>query len=272
MFKVTISAIFGVVILSGCTITPEPLKLDELQSVQESRMQKLMQDQEPVTQYISLYEAMARAIKYNLDYKVELFEEALRASELKLSKMSLLPKLVASAGLNARDKLDASRSRPLLANGDLGDLSELPSTSSDKSVVDASLQLSWDILDFGLSYARAKQNADRLLIAEERKRKVINRVIANVRTAFWRAASAERLVGQLKSFEQDIEKALASSEATYQERKTAPLAALTYQRELLEIQNQIHSMEGEMKIAKMQLAALMNLDPSVEFQLAKTLR
>ena len=33
------------------------------------------------------------------------------------------------------------------------------------------LGLSWNVLDFGVSYYQSKQNADRLLVAQERRRK-----------------------------------------------------------------------------------------------------
>ena len=92
-------------------------------------------------------------------------------------------------------------------------------------------------------------------------------MIANVRTAYWRAVSAERLVGRLKALESDIQSALSSSEKSYRDRQTAPLAALTYQRELLTIQQDIQSMEKDLKLSKMQLAALMNIDPSQEYEL-----
>jgi len=267
MFKAIISALFALVFIGGCTVTPDPLSLADLRSVQETRAKALMIDQEPVTQSISLHEAMARAIKYNLDYKVEMFSEALRTSELDLSRSEMLPMLVASAGLNNRDTHSSSRSSSLLDSDVLTAPSESATTSTERNVIDSDIRLSWDILDFGLSYVRAKQSADQVLIANERKRKVINRVIANVRTAYWRAVSAERLVDRLRSFEVDIEQALTSSEESYKQRKTAPLAALTYQRELLEIQQEINAMEGEMRLAKMQLAALMNINPSSDYRL-----
>jgi len=166
--------ICSVAAISACSVTTEPLTLDDLQSIKSARVEALDQDQEPVTQPITLYEAMARAIKYNLDYKVEIYEEALRVSEAELLSMDMLPQLVASAGLNNRDKYNASRSGELINNSSVGDPSDTPTTSSDRSVVDASLTLSWDILDFGLSYVRAKQSADRALIANERKRKIIS--------------------------------------------------------------------------------------------------
>jgi len=254
-------------IVSGCSITPSPLTIDELKSSQALRQEALMKDQEPIVRPISLYEAMARAVKYNLDYRVQIFEQALRVSESDLSSVDLLPQLVASVGLNNRDSYSGSRSSELFGSGSIADPSETPTTSSDRNVVNSDLRLSWDILDFGLSYVRAKQSADQVLIANERKRKVVNRVIANVRTAYWRAVSAERLVARLKELESDIQGALDSSEETYNNRQTAPLVALTYQRELLKIQQDIQSMENDLSLSKKQLAALMNIDPSIKYRL-----
>ena len=266
MLRITYLLCAGL-LASGCAVTTTPLTLEELKSTKVLRQQALMKDQEPIVRPISLYEAMARAIKYNLDYRVQLFEQALRASETDLARVDMLPDLVANAGYNNRDNFSGSRSSALLTSTTVGDQSLVPSTSSERGVGNADLRLSWDILDFGLSYVRAKQSADQILIANERKRKVINRVIANVRTAYWRAVSAERLVGRLKVLESDIRSALASSEQSYLGRQTAPLDALTYQRELLTIQQDIQSMEKDLMLSKMQLAALMNIDPSEEYQL-----
>jgi len=105
------------------------------------------------------------------------------------------------------------------------------------------------------------------LVANERKRKVANRIIENVRTAYWRAVSAERLIDELSSLESDIEEALTASDEAYRKKKTAPLAALTYQRELLNIQNESQTMHNELVVAKRQLAALMNVDPATPFTL-----
>ena len=254
-------------IVSGCSISPSPLTLEELKSTQAVRQQQLMEGQEAVVKEISLYEAMARAIKYNLDYRVEIYEQALRVSERKLAKVDLLPQVVASTGLNRRDNFSGSSSSALLGSNTVGEQSLVSSTSSERDVVNSDLRISWDILDFGLSYVRAKQSGDQVLIANERKRRVLNRVIANVRTAYWRAVSAERLVDRLKDLESDIQGALYASEESYRDRQIAPLAALTYQRELLQIQEEIQDMENDLKLAKTQLAALMNIDPGTDYAL-----
>ena len=157
MLRITYLLCAGL-LASGCAVTPNPLTLEELKSTKVLRQQALMKDQEPIVRPISLYEAMARAIKYNLDYRVQLFEEALRASETDLAREEPLPDLVANAGFNNRDNFSGSRSSALLGSTTVGEQSLVPSTSSERAVGNADLRLSWDILDFGLSYVRAKQS------------------------------------------------------------------------------------------------------------------
>ena len=196
-----------------------------------------------------------------------MFEAALRTSESDLANLDLLPDLVASAGFSDRNNFSGSRSSALLGDNTIGGQSLVPSTSSDRDVLTSDLTLSWDVLDFGLSYVRAKQAADSVLLANERKRKVANRIIEDVRTAYWRAVSAERLIGKLADLESDIQKALTDADEPYRQRKTPPMAALTYQRELLQIQNEIHTLHNELFVAKRQLAALMNVSPATDFTL-----
>jgi len=257
-----LSALF-VLSLGGCTVIPQALDNDELSAQAKDRLSRVTMDQEPIAKPINLYDAMARALKYNLDYKVELMEEALRMKEVDLSRFDLLPQLVATGGYTGRDKYAGASSRSLLTNTE----SLEPSTSSEKDSINADLSLSWDVLDFGLSYVRSKQKADQALIALENRRNVANRIIEDVRTAFWRAVSAERMLSKLNGLEQNVEDNLAGSRELEKRRATAPLKALTYQRELIGIKREIQRLQRELMIAKRQLAALMNLTPNDKFSL-----
>jgi outer membrane protein TolC len=250
-------------LLTGCAVKPEPLTPSDLQSTAERNFQTVDADQEPVAAPIDLYEAMARALKYNLDYKVELMDEALKSRELDLSRYDMLPQLVASGGYAGRNNFSGASSLSLITRRQ----SLEPSTSSEKNLYTADLTLSWDVLDFGLSYVRAKQKADEVLISQERRRKVANRIIEDVRTSYWRAVSAQRLLDKLQQLEDSVTVTLENSERLAERRLSAPLTALTYQRELVEIQGNIRRLQRELVISKAQLAALMNLKPGTEFSL-----
>ena len=99
----------------------------------------------------------------------------------------------------------------------------------------------------GLSYVRAKQAGDEALIANEMRRKVVNRVIEDVRTAYWRALASEHLVARLRGLEGRVRSAMAESRKLFNDRQTSPVAALTYERELIEIKRELQRMEGELK-------------------------
>ena len=52
---------------------------------------------------ITFYEAAARALKYNLDYRLKLMESALAANLRDVASYEMLPRLVASAGYVGRN-------------------------------------------------------------------------------------------------------------------------------------------------------------------------
>ena len=258
------------VFLHGCAVTPEPLSDAVLAERAERELTRLTADQEPVSGPIDLYEAAARALKYNLDYRLEVMEKALANRTLDVSRYDLLPEITASAGYDGRNEFNAARSVQIdPATRRPGPVTNfVESTSSDRDIKTADIQLSWNILDFGLSYVRAQQEADRVLIAEEQKRKVVHRIMQDVRTAYWRAVSEQRLRDRMAGLRADVERALGQSRETGRRRLSAPLRALTYQRELVDIRRQVEELERDLSIARTQLAALMNLRPGEEYTLA----
>ncbi|GJL61431.1 MAG: hypothetical protein NPIRA04_00850 [Nitrospirales bacterium] len=249
--------------LTGCMVTPTALTSTEITTRVDRSLQQLTSSQAQVRAPIDLYEAMARALKYNLEAKVELMNTMLAHKNLDLAHYDLLPQLVANAGYDGRNNFSGARSRSLLS----GQTSLEPSTSSDKNLFSSDLTLSWDVLDFGLSYVRAQQAADNLLIAEEEKRRVANRVIQNVRIAYWRAVSADRMLGQLTHLDDWVSKALSNARTIQHRQLNSPLASLQYQRELLLTHNEIRKLHQKLSLAKIELAKLMNLPPGEPFEL-----
>lgn len=256
-----LSALF---ILVGCSVTPTALDQQELAGIADSSLERVTSGQEPIQGSIDVSEAIARALKYNLDQRVELMQEAVNRQELKLATFHGLPNIVVNSGYTGRDNVLASSSYSVLS----GQQSLEPSTSSDRNSLEADITLSWNVLDFGLSYVRAHQAADKVLMQREARRKALNRIVEDVRTAYWRAIASERLLSRLRTLEGKTRRAIADSRALSAERKTSPVVALTYQRELLEIRRQAQQIEGELRIARSQLAALMNVPPDQNFRLA----
>ena len=251
----------SLLMIGGCAVTPQPFSKAELDTFAADRARRaIAADQQPVTQAIDLYEAMARALKYNLDHKLEMAEAALRYAELRDGEFDMLPELVAKVDWSDRSNDPFSRSLR-----EDQSISTDASTSTDIGSAGSSLELSWDILDYGLSYYRSRQAADSYLMAEEQRRSTINRTIEDVRTAFWRAVAAERHLSDLDKLEMNARSALSDAEEQVRSGNGNKLEALQYQREMLETIRSAQELRRDLFVAKNQLAALMNLPQGQEF-------
>lgn len=250
--------------LLACTILPTPLTQEDLTAVLMEDQTDLMEAQEPLFQPIDLYEAVARAIKYNLDYRVNLLEKTVALTEVDLSNRDLLPRLAARAGFDSRSTVEASTGRSLAT----GITSTTYSTAQDQEKQYADLGVVWNILDFGVSYFQAKQAADRLLVAEENRRKLAHSQFQEVQSAFWRAASAQQMQSRIEPVLKEAKAALAVAHQVEKERLRPQLEMMRFQRELLDVVQQLEALREELDMAKKSLALLINLPPGTPFELS----
>lgn len=251
--------------LGGCTVNMEPITgAEHTQRVTED-LKELFEQQEPIQGAITLEEAIARALKNNLDNRLKLMESALTSKQLTVANLEMLPALAASGGYEGRNTPAASSSRSVL-NGQQS-LEQSTSQDRDRRVFD--LGVTWNVLDFGVSYVRAKQAADRSLIIEERRRKVTHNIIQDVRSAYWFALSAQKLLTKLDPMATRVATALANARTIEERRLQPPLEALTYRRGLLDQLRQVQQLRRELVSAKAQLAALMGVRPGQAFTLAE---
>ncbi|WP_020481435.1 TolC family protein [Methylomonas sp. MK1] len=254
----------GAVLLNGCSLAPAPLTQQERQSQIGSDQVKLFQQQEPVTGPLSLYQAMSRALKYNLDHRVKMMERAVAEGQATLARFDLLPDVVASAGYRSRDNFNASNSRSIST----GRQSLETSTSQDRSRFMGDLSLRWNILDFGVSYFRAQQEGNKALVTAESRRKVSHNLMKDVRSAYWRALSAQRMTTRIQPVLAEAQHALALAEQAEAEKLRSPLDALRYRKSLLEIVRRLEGLLEQQQMAKSELAGLINLPPNQDFKLA----
>ncbi len=254
---------FATLPLGGCAVTPSPLAESDISHLAATSIADVAKDQEPISGPIDLHQAMARALKYNLDHQVELAEYAVRDRELNLAHYSMLPTFVTNSGYTGRDEVNASNSQ----NVSTGAQSLATSTSQDRRLRSADATFGWNILDFGLSYVRARQAADKVLIQNELRRKIALRIIEDTRAAYWRALSAQRLLGQLKRVAGQAQTVERESRGLAADGQTSRITAFTYQREIVEVQRTLGELARELKVAHAQLGALMNVPPGTPFSL-----
>ncbi|MDT4822029.1 Outer membrane efflux protein [compost metagenome] len=250
--------------ISGCAVTSQPIERSASEQRARDDLQLMFKDQEPLSGPLTLHEAMARAVKYNLEARLKVMEEALAKRQVDLASFDMLPRMALSAGYAGRNNVSASSSQSV----ETGTQSLEPSTSQDRDRGVADLTMVWNVLDFGVSYISAKQQGDQRLIVQERRRKVVQTIIQDVRSAYWRAVAAERLLGQIDGLMARVDQARGDSQQMSQQRIGDPVQALGYQRALIEASRQLEEQRRALSLAKTELATLINLPIGTRFSLA----
>ncbi len=247
-------------------MTPKLATQEEVRERVKTDTERMYVNQSPISGPVSLEEAIARTLKYNLDYRLKRMESALALGLADYASYDTLPKLLANAGYRTRSNQSGGTSIGILD----GVQSLRPSTSEERSHSLAGAEFSWNLLDFGVSYYRARQQSDQFLIAEERRRKVVQNMVQDVRASYWRALGAQRLSAQTKDILERAQLALARSREAETQRVISPVQALNYQRALLDAISFLNQRRQDLEFASHELAALMNVEPGVTFTVAET--
>lgn len=250
--------------ISGCAVTSQPIERSVSEQRAQSDLQAMFADQEPLNGPLTLHEAMARAVKYNLEARLKVMEEAMAQRQVDLATFDMLPRMALSAGYAGRNNVSASSSQSI----ETGTQSLEPSTSQDRDRGVADLTMVWNVLDFGVSYVSAKQQGDQRLIVQERRRKVVHTIIQDVRSAYWRAVAADRLLSQIDSLMTRVAEARDNSQRLSEQRIGDPIQALSYQRALIEATRQLEEQRRALSLAKTELATLINLPLGTQVELA----
>ncbi len=267
--KTFAAALLTAALLGGCNLNPIPITDDERMATMVQDQSEMYDKQEPITRPLTLYDALARALKYNYDHRLTMMEAVLQDTQLEVATLNMLPKLTANAGYQFREKKLGSSSEDYFTGQNALGNNARYSVSQDASRGIADLTFAWNVLDFGVSYFQAKQQADRILIAQERRRKVVNNLIKEVLQAYWSTNIADRLLPGLEPVLAEAERALVVSRTIEGDRLQPVVSVLEYQRSLLRIIDQLKKLKGDLLVAKPKLAGLINAPAHSNFVLAQ---
>ena len=245
----------AVISIAGCAMAPAPIEQAEFNRDVAADRRAAEAISAPIAGPLSIEEAVARALKFNLERRARMLEEAVALGQFESGRYDMLPRLVAQAGYRTRSEDLVTRSKdsvtgqPSLAN---------PFISSDRTTHYTDLGLTWSLLDFGTSYFNSKQNADRVMVAAERRRRAMHQLMQDVRSAFWRTVAAQRLEGQVRDAVRLAEEALEDAKRVENERVRAPIDSLRFQRQLLENLRLLETAQQELATARVDLLNLIN--------------
>ena len=134
--------------LSACAVNIRPLETDKLPAQSRQDILDTQKNVEPIGSTVDLNEAIARGLKYNLDFKVKQYEEAIATDQRNLAVLDMLPKVVGTAGYYNRNNNPINTS----VHAQTGQPNNINYISTDREIWSKNFVLSWYVLDYGASY------------------------------------------------------------------------------------------------------------------------
>jgi outer membrane protein TolC len=238
--------IFLPVLLTACGVSPKKFTVSEQSKQFVDNLTSAGMATPPISKQLSLHHAIARAVKFNLDYRVYIAEQAIAQTDLSVTNLNTLPNLIANGGYVDRNNVNAV----------LSPVTGQVSTAESRVRWLGDMSFSWNILDFGVSYFEAKQKADQVLIAEQKRREMLQRLAKDTRISFWRAMAAQNYIYNSNGFKSELKEAVKLSEQAQSEKHISPIEAARYRRYLWAVYNQITKLRYDLARAKPELMSL----------------
>lgn len=263
--KVGKKGLIGVLLLAtACSVKLDPLTERQVQTIIHEDAKAIGKERIEINKPITIYDAMALAFANNLDYRVPLLEQAVAHEQFDVSKFDMFPRLRASVNATHRNPERASRSESIATRTQ----SLEPSTSEDRDRLAGDLTFSWNVIDFGVSYYQAKQEANKVLIAKELRRKAFQALLVRVRESYWKAAASQKLKQEVEGIIEKVNIAIANSETVEKQKLRPLLEVLRFRRSLIDILREMKAVKEDLEKAEVDLYMLLNLPIDKEYQLS----
>lgn len=248
-------------LLTACT-TPPPVTPEQLEEQGGAFLEQMASRRETLPESLTLETALARALADNLEFRVRSLEQAIAGGEADLASMDMLPRLTASAGYTGRNNVQGSFSQSV----ESGNVSLVPSTSSEDSWSTRSLEASWNLMDFGLAWFRGRTKGEEANIALEERRRAVHMVTRDLVYAWQRVAVFQSVRDEVMAIDTLVREALHKSAEIMERRLRDPVRVLEYRKSLLLVLKRINALVTEMERAEADLARLLGLPAGLDLR------
>lgn len=194
-----------------------------------------------ISKPIDMYMAMALALKYNYTRRLASYQENLVKGNI---QATALPAIADSLGYE---------------------------NTSNSEAIPADLKVSWNILDLSSLYYQNDFIATDI-VAEEQSRKVVNNILLEARTLYWKALASQRLIPVIDDMNEYLVRVVdeinARSNEMTKEGKKPSTNLLIKKRKYLENIRQLADLRRKFETAQTEFVGLLGLHPSTEIKLA----
>ncbi len=216
-------------------------------------------------QPLSLDEVIAIGLKNNLDLRVSAFEKELASEDAYKEKLALLPDLDFGANYSQRDSDLVSNTRDVLTRAE----TNVSTTTQARENTTLNLTLTWNVLDFGISYIRARQAQLQVEILKNRRKRQKQTLALDITESFWKAALAEDALDYVREVRRELDAQREAIQRSVDERRLEPIAAKEVEKKLVDIALSIRDLQADIAGSRLELSRLMGLRQDQSYSLRR---
>lgn len=252
-------------LLMGCTTgcnRHETFKLvNERKTYSEQEFEFLTPDFEDRSLVLTLDDIINIALERNLDIRVKLQEAAIQHEKATGEAFTMLPALTASGVTSWRNRSTASTQ---IQNGVVSS----PIVSSPQRVEQWDVTATWNLLDFGVSYYRARQEHNREIGLLFQYQRQSQNLILDIYKSYWKGVMAQRAIKDSQYLIEVSTRQTEDIEKQMHARNLPEIAGLKTETLIADMRVKVNKYASDYEASKAELAGLMGLSPFVCFELA----
>ncbi len=265
--------------LSACAIDYKPnFAKDRQAALKEDKalLSKMLDVKQ--NQPLTLDEAIKISINNNLELRVNRILKDAEDEKVLSEKLKMLPMLNIEGDIVRRSEYDISYYKyvdldtmepygQIKSPQDDGSAKKL-TASDDKEIFSGNIKLSWNVLDFGLTYIKAKQKAIGAVIKDIETNRQTQRLTAKVFSAYWKAVIADKNLERIPKVEQMLSEYKSVIQKAVNEKRVSPIALKEAENKIIELSIKTTQIQAQLEAARIELAQLMGISPAIGFKLA----
>lgn len=214
---------------------------------------------------LTLDEIIRIGLCKNLSLMVKEQEYAIQREAVTRERFNMLPKLIVNWENYGRTENTASYSESLEPGVPPAPLS----ISSEQNIMRYDIGFVWNLVDFGVSFFRTRNECDKVLMAQLEYERLRQNLVLDITRQYWKAIVAKRAIQESTAI---MAKAV-DQQNTLQRQMDAKIISeiqgLRNENQLINIRGQLQAYSAEYHSAKSELALLMGIPASIEFELAE---
>ena len=254
--------LIGVFLMSSC-VKPKDishLRQENAKMDREELYKNAIVPQGPLV----LQDFLALGLMQNFDIKMKQQQYLVQKELATAEQLKMLPSLEANADWTQRSNYDASGS----FNLDTGAYNFADSISEDRSTQVQGVTMAWNILDFGITYLRSRQEMGREAIALQEYKRLKQNTILDITDSYWKSIVALKAKDGAMYLIQVIDNRQKSLDKQMASKSVSEVDGLMNHKTLIEMEIKLQNYERELSIAKSTLSRLAGLPSNMDFELA----